>query len=134
VETFGVLLSVLTPLVAVPLTVITFYLRSLREHQLTRHHELSARVDECGHTLDALRDRVGDFERDYATKEEWLRECLHARSVLDRLSAATVRLEAVVDASGACRKQPGVTGSCVAGAAEPCATAGVPRDKAKETK
>ena len=36
-EAAGPLLAVLTPLVAVPLTVITFYLRSLREHQVTWH-------------------------------------------------------------------------------------------------
>lgn len=94
----GVWLSVLTPLVAVPLTIITFYLRSLREHQLTRHHELSMRVDECHRAMERLRERSADFERDYTTKEEWLRECLHARRVREQLLATTVQLEAAWEA------------------------------------
>ena len=44
-ESGGTLLAVLTPLVAVPLTVITFYLRSLREHQVTWHSELVRRFE-----------------------------------------------------------------------------------------
>ncbi len=103
----GVWLSVLTPLVAVPLTIITFYLRSLREYQLTRHHELSTRIEECARVLETLRERSGDFERDYTTKEEWLRECLHARRVREQLSATTVRLEAVWEACLGCSQQPG---------------------------
>ncbi len=129
IETFGVLLSVLTPLVVVPLTVIMFYLRSAREHELARHQEISTRVDECGRALDALRVRFGDFERDYATKEEWLRECLHARSALERLSAATARLEAVVEARCAWL---GVTGSSSKGSSGDGGTVDVPREDVKE--
>ena len=45
IESVGMLLAVLTPLVAIPLTVITFYLRSLREHLLTSHVELARRTE-----------------------------------------------------------------------------------------
>lgn len=121
-ETIGVLLSVLTPLVGVPLTVITFYLRSLREHQVTRYRELSTRLDELSRELANLRERSGDFERDYATKEEWLRECLHTRSVQDRLSATTVRLETLMGAwSGGAKRLVRSDGSEVGGS-----TPGVP--------
>lgn len=63
-ESIGTLLTVLTPLVAVPLTVITFYLRSLREHQLSWHGELVRRIESVeGSTLE-LRKAMGEFERD----------------------------------------------------------------------
>lgn len=102
-ERVGILLSVLAPLVAVPLTVITFYLRSMREHQLTRQQELAQRLDEQRHAWEALQRSMTEFERDYTTKEEWLRECLHARRVLERLTAVTAGLEARV----AARRQGG---------------------------
>jgi len=102
-ERIGILLSVMTPLVAVPLTVITFYLRSLREHQVTRQQELAHRLDEQGRAWEALRHGMAEFERDYTTKEEWLRECLHARRVLERLTAVTAGLEACIVA----RRQAG---------------------------
>jgi len=105
-ERVGVVLVVLVPLVAVPLTVITFYLRLLREHQLTRQHELSRRIDEQQQELASLRCRVGEFERDYTSKEEWLRECLHARRVLEWLTVVTAGLEAAADTKpGSVRKE-----------------------------
>ncbi len=57
IQTAGPLLTVLTPLVAVPLTMITFYLRSLREQQSERQASLSRRLDSLdAHTDDLLLD------------------------------------------------------------------------------
>ena len=92
-EAAAPLLTVLTPLVAVPLTVITFYLRSLREHQVTWHAELVRRIEAAEAGLAQTRGTLAQFERDYTSKEEWLRECMHARRVLEQVTAATVRLE-----------------------------------------
>ncbi len=92
-ESAGTLLTILTPLVAVPLTVITFYLRSLREHQLSWHADLIRRVESIEMSIAELRRALADFERDYATKEEWLRECTIARGTLERLKESTVRIE-----------------------------------------
>jgi len=129
-ERIGILLSVLTPLVAVPLTVITFYLRSLREHQLTRQQELAQRLDEQGHGLEALRRSMAEFERDYTTKEEWLRECLHARHVLERLTVVTAGLEASV----AARRQGGdeLRSSTDAASGSACTAAGMHTQEVKE--
>lgn len=96
-ESSGTLLVVLTPLVAVPLTVITFYLRSLREHQVTWHGELVRRFETVEAATVDLRKLVSEFERDYTTKEEWLRECMHARRVLEKLRETTVRLDATME-------------------------------------
>lgn len=92
----GTLLSIVTPLVAIPLTVITFYLRSLREHQVSWHAALVRRVESVETSVADLRKAVGEFERDYTTKEEWLRECMLARRTLEQLSKATVRIETTV--------------------------------------
>jgi len=93
-ESTGTLLGILTPLVAVPLTVITFYLRSLREHQVTWHTELLRRIEAVEASAVDLRKTLSTFERDYTTKEEWLRECMLARQGLAHLTEMTVRLEA----------------------------------------
>ena len=95
-ESGGALLAVLTPLVAVPLTVITFYLRSLREHQVTWHGELVRRLEAVEASVMDLRDTVSEFERDYTSKEEWLRECMQARHTLGQLKEASVRLDAMM--------------------------------------
>ncbi len=93
VESAGALLTILTPLVAIPLTVITFYLRSLREHQVSWHAELVRRVESVEASTVALRTTIAELERDFTTKEEWLRECMLARRTLEQLSEATVRIE-----------------------------------------
>ena len=109
-ESFGTLLGVLTPLLVVPLTVITFYLRSLREQQTTGHGEVVRRVESIERTAEGLRDAITNFERDFTTKEEWLRECMLARQTLNWLSKKVVQMETAMDAprhsygGGACEK------------------------------
>ena len=95
-ESIGTLLTVLTPLAAVPLTVITFYLRSLREHQLSWHGELVRRIESVeGGTLE-LRKVIDEFERDYVTKEEWLRESMYARRMLEQWMETAARMDATL--------------------------------------
>lgn len=94
-ETVVPLLSVLTPLVGVPLTLITFYLRSLREHQVSWHADQVRRLDAVETAARELRATMREFERDYTTKEEWLRECMQARRTLARLVRVSARLEAL---------------------------------------
>lgn len=96
VETAGIVLSVVSPLVAVPLTILTFYLRSLREHQMTRHADVVREVESIRAATVELRKALAEIERDYTTKEEWLRECMDARRALERLSRSTVRMEATM--------------------------------------
>ena len=98
-ETGGTYLTVLTPLVAVPLTVITFYLRSLNDQQVNWRGEILRRVERVDTALVDMRATINDFERDYTSKEEWLRECMHARRSLETLTRSTTRLEALMPAS-----------------------------------
>ena len=87
------LLGVVAPLIAVPLTFITLYLRSLREHQLTKHRELAHRIERVEEALSRHTAAISQMERDFTTKEEWLRETTHARHRLERLVEAVVRIE-----------------------------------------
>lgn len=98
-QTAGPLLTVLTPLVAVPLTMITFYLRSLRDQQSERQSALSRRLDSLEALTDELRCRMIEFERGYTTKEEWLRELIAARGRIERITEKTIRLEAAMHPS-----------------------------------
>lgn len=93
----GPTLAVLTPLIGVPLTVITFYLRSLRDQQVSWQSELRRRFETLETSTRELRRHVDDFEREYTTKEEWLRECMHARRVLEHLTETTARLDAAMN-------------------------------------
>ena len=98
IESVSPMLAVLTPLVAVPLTIITFYLRSLREQQVSWHADLVHRIDAVETSLRELRKTIDEFERDYTTKEEWLRECMLARRTLEQLSETATRLDTTIHA------------------------------------
>lgn len=105
----GSMLSLLTPLFAVPLAVLVFYLRSLREQQTSWHLDAARRFDALESTNGELRKAVRDFERDYASKEEWLRECMHARRKLEELTETTVRIETTMYGSQGSRRRCGCT-------------------------
>jgi len=96
-ESAATFLTVLTPLVAVPLTVLTFYLRSLREQQLAAHRELVRRIDDLESQTVELRGGLSDVARDFTTKEEWLRECMLARRSIEQLREAAVRMETMMN-------------------------------------
>lgn len=90
----GSVLAILTPLVAVPLGVITFSLRALRDQQFHGKRELTRRIEHAESSLRRLDGRVAANERDYATKEDWLRESMLARQNIERLSESFARFEA----------------------------------------
>ena len=92
-QQIGAWLLVLTPLVGVPLTAITFYLRAVREQSTGRIAELAQRVDRLDTLADSTRQRIADVERDFTTKEEWVREIMLARAERRKLHETVVRLE-----------------------------------------
>jgi hypothetical protein len=92
-ESVVVGLSVVAPLVTAPLAALTFYLRSLREHQVQRHQEVVRRLESTESSLIELRREIAQFEREYTTKEEWLREYLHTRRLVEQLTTASTRIE-----------------------------------------
>lgn len=98
-EMVGALLTVLAPLLGVPLTVITFYLRGLKEQLKGTQAELVKRMETLEQAAAELRREWRLAERDFATKEEWLREVLLARRQIERLSAETLQLKLRLDLS-----------------------------------
>lgn len=99
-EMVGALLTVLGPLLGVPLTVITFYLRGLKEQLKGTQAELVKRMEMLEQAAAELRREWRMAERDFATKEEWLREVLLARRQIERLSAETLQLKLRLDLVG----------------------------------
>ncbi len=97
----SVLVAIVAPLVGVPLTVVMFYLRTIRDHQATRYDDTLRRIDAVECSIRDLTTTICDFERDYTTKEEWLRESLHARQQLERLTEMTARVQAELESSHA---------------------------------
>ncbi len=89
----ALLVSVLSPLVGIPLTMITLYLRTIREHQTILTAELTHRIETMEASIRDLSRATAEFEREYATKEEWVRESMLARQRLERLTELVMRLE-----------------------------------------
>jgi len=117
--TAAAMIGVVAPLVAVWLTLVTFHLRTLREHQAARHHELARRIEVLDGAVGSARQALSEMQRDYATKEEWLRESMAARQHLERLVAVVTRLETEIEGRrgrpryletqrGTARETPGV--------------------------
>ena len=98
-EYLGGLLAVLTPLVGIPLTAITFYLRALREQHTGKLSELVQRADRLDELADTLNRRINEVERDCTTKEEWIRESMLARGERQWLTEAVVGLQAETQAA-----------------------------------
>lgn len=92
-EQIGVLVSVLSPLVGVPLAVITLYLRAIREHQTHTTAEITHRIQTIEAAMHDLLKGVAEFEREYATKEEWVRESMFTRQRLDKLTEMMTRVQ-----------------------------------------
>lgn len=91
-QTIGILVSVLSPLVGVPLIMITLYLRTIREHQTSTLAELTHRIQTIEASIHDLIKATAGFEREYTTKEEWLREAMFARQRLESLNETMAKI------------------------------------------
>jgi hypothetical protein len=91
------MVGVLSPLVGVPLVMITLYLRAIREHQTSTTSEITRRIHVIEASLQHLLQRTGELDREYATKEEWVRESMFTRQRLERLTELVTRIEAEMD-------------------------------------
>jgi len=96
-ELISTIVGVLSPLVGVPLVAITFYLRAIREHQTMAMAEMTHRMDAMEASIRNLSRATAEFEREYATKEEWVRESMLARQRLERLTEMVARIQAELE-------------------------------------
>lgn len=99
------LLAVIGPLVGVPLSLIVFYLRSLREQQIAWSNQFTQREEQAElelsrqrDELTRLADEIDHVKRDFTTKEEWLRELMAARGQMEQLRGTTGRLAILLEA------------------------------------
>ena len=98
-STVGVLIGTLTPLVGVPLTMITLYLRAIREAQANQEIISAQRMGVIEADVRRVDERLDEVERTYTTKEEWLRESLHSRQQLERLVELMAEVRSQLDNS-----------------------------------
>jgi len=98
-STVAAVTGALAPLVGVPLTMIALYLRAIREAQV--HHEVAdgRRMGVVEADVRRVGERLDEVERNYTTKEEWLRESLHARQQLERLTELMAEVRSQLDNS-----------------------------------
>ena len=92
-EQAGLVVGVLSPLVGAPLIVITLYLRAIREHQTVTMAEINHRIQTIETAIHDLLRSTADFDREYATKEEWVRESMVARQRLEKLTEMVTRIQ-----------------------------------------
>ncbi len=88
------LVAVLAPLVGVPLSVMTLYLRAIREDQASRGRDTTRRIETLEQQARGLEKILDQTARDYTTKEEWLRESMLARQQLQRLTEMVAHMQA----------------------------------------
>ncbi|HOW72644.1 MAG TPA: hypothetical protein PKY77_18750 [Phycisphaerae bacterium] len=125
-EQTAVLVGILSPLVGTPLAMITLYLRAIRDQQASGISMLTRRIQTMESAIHELVRSAADFEREYTTKEEWVRESMYARQRLERLTELATRIQvelenghgvaaqigrmaaAMTDVAAACRQMTGV--------------------------
>jgi hypothetical protein len=96
-EQIGVIVGALSPLVGVPLVMITLYLRAIREHQTHSMAGVSHRIELIEISIRDLLRSTADLDREFATKEEWVRESMLARQNLERLTQMVTRIQSELE-------------------------------------
>jgi len=98
-QLIATVLAGISTLAGVPLTIVVFYLRAIREDQRTTLAGLAHRVT----IVEADRRRtdrtINEIERSYTTRAEWVRENMLARKQLARLTELLARVEAELEGS-----------------------------------
>jgi biopolymer transport protein ExbB/TolQ len=94
-QTIATLVAILGTMTAAPVTLVVIFLKSTHEAQAARHHELSRQIERTGERVSRLTEKLAAVQRNYATKEEWLRESLLVREALQSTRESLARLEAM---------------------------------------
>jgi len=106
-NTIAALAGILGPLVGVPMSAMTLYLRSIKENQERRERESLQRFCGLESQIREIERQMGEFERQYTTKEEWLRETMLARRQLERLMEMMAKVQARLESSDGLAAQIG---------------------------
>jgi len=92
-EQTGMIVGALSPLVGVPLVMIALYLRTIRDHQTNAMTGMIRRIEVIEVSIRDLLRSTADLDREFATKEEWVREAMLARQRLERLTEMVTRIQ-----------------------------------------
>lgn len=96
-EQIGIVVGALSPLVGVPLVMITLYLRAIREHQANAMNNMCHRIETIELSIRDLLRSTADLDREFATKEEWVRESMLSRQGLERLTEMVTRIQSELE-------------------------------------
>jgi len=96
-EQVALVVGVLSPLLGVPMAMIALYLRAIRDHQTSGIGEIKHRIQIMDAAIHELLKSTADFEHQYTTKEEWVRESMFARQRMDRLTELVTRIQASLE-------------------------------------
>ncbi len=91
------ILAAVTPVLAIPIGAMTFYLRALRDQQKSARNDALRRVEQIESAIRRLNARFADAELRFATKEDWLRESMLTRQSITKLSESAASQRAAVD-------------------------------------
>jgi hypothetical protein len=117
-EQTAVIVAVVSPLVGVPLGMITLYLKAIRDHQTTATAELTRRIEAIEGAMRDLLERLAGFEREYTSKEEWVRESMLARQQLERLTEMTAGIQADLESKMSVSSEIGRAAAAIVAAIE----------------
>ena len=67
--------------------------RAIRDHQTSTKAEITQRIETMEAAIRDLLKSTAEFEREYTTKEEWVRESIFARQRLEKLTELVTRIE-----------------------------------------
>lgn len=98
-ELVGTMIGAMSMLVGIPLSAIVLYLRSIREEQRLLQVTFARRIEKNETECQRVELSVGRVQRNYTTKEEWVRETMLARHQLERLTELMARLQAELESS-----------------------------------
>jgi hypothetical protein len=98
-ELIATMIGALSMLVGIPLSAIVMYLRAIREEQRMLQVTLARRVERIEAECQRVELSVEHVQRNYTTKEEWVRETMLARNQLERLTELMARLQAELESS-----------------------------------
>jgi|GEM_PF-727690 len=109
----AVMVGVLSSLLGAPLAAITMYLRTIRDQQSSTMLELANRIERIETSIRDLLQSTSEFEREYATKEEWVRESMLARQRLERLTELVTRIQAELESGQSMAAQLGQAAAAI---------------------
>lgn len=86
--------GLITPLIAIHMGVMTFYIRSLRDQHQSSFDDVTRRLENVAKNVERLSRRIADHERHFTAKEDWLRESMLARQNIEKLTRSITHIQA----------------------------------------